>query len=191
MQYKKILSILGVVLILLVVWFVRSPKSTINESGLNDDRVVVGTSTEEVKNSTSSVTTKNTTTKPVTLKSILSIKGSYECKYEQVSQTQTSTNSIYLADNKLRAEFRTRYSTGKSTLTMMVYDGRYLYVWTEGMSTGIRTEPKSISELPEVIPEDITSGRVLGTNSNSVSYDCHAWSKVGSMLVKPSYVKFN
>jgi hypothetical protein len=91
----------------------------------------------------------------------------------------------------LRAEFRTRYSTGKSTLTMMVYDGRYLYVWTEGMSTGIRTEPKSISELPEVIPEDITSGRVLGTNSNSVSYDCHAWSKVGSMLVKPSYVKFN
>ncbi len=191
MQYKKILSILGVVLILLVVWFVRSPKSTINESGLNDDRVVVGTSTEEVKNSTSSVTTKNTTTKPVTLKSILSIKGSYECKYEQVSQTQTSTNSIYLADNKLRAEFRTRYSTGKSTLTMMVYDGRYLYVWTEGMSTGIRTEPKSISELPEVIPEDITSGRVLGTNSNSVSYDCHAWSKVGSMLAKPTYVKFN
>lgn len=192
MEYKKILSILGVVLILVVVWLVRSPKNITNNTDLNTDSVSTTTSAEDSKElNTTPGSAKTNTSKSVTIKSILSINGSHECRYEQVSQSQTSTNFIYIADNKLRAEFRTRYSTGKSTSNLMVYDGQYLYVWTEGMTTGVRTQPKSISELPDVIPTDITSGKVLGTNLNSVSYDCHAWSKIPSMLVKPTYVKFN
>jgi hypothetical protein len=191
MDYKKILSVFGVVLILAVVWYVREPKDGV-EIVTPNNIDVTSTTTEEVKtvkNSTSGTVTN--TSKPATLKSVLSINGSHECRYEQVSQSQTSTNLIYIADNKLRAEFRTKFSSGNSTLTMMVYDGQYMYVWTEGMATGIKTQPKSIADLPDVIPQDITSGKILGTSSNSVSYDCHAWSKVGSMLVKPSYVKFN
>ncbi|MDQ5969225.1 MAG: hypothetical protein QG579_382 [Patescibacteria group bacterium] len=191
MDYKKILSVFGIILVLVVVWYVREPKNGVEIVPSNNGDVAA-TTTEEtkiVKTPTPGAVTS--TSKPATLKSVLAIDGSHECKYEQVGQNQTSTNFIYISDNKLRAEFRTRYSTGKSESTLMVYDGRYLYVWTEGMATGVRTEPKSISELPDVIPADITSGKVLGTNFNSVSYDCHAWSRVSSMLVKPSYVKFN
>lgn len=182
---KKILLGVLVVLVLFGVWFMSSDKK---------GNVVEDTDTPTAT-TTDTATTGNTTgstvaSKPVTFKSLLSQKGNFECKYEQVDPKFRSTNVIYLSDGKMRAEFRLMPSVGPSVSNLMVYDGYYLYVWKEGMPTGTRTQPKSISELPDVIPADITSAAVYGTSPTNVSYDCHGWSKVPSMLVKPSYVKF-
>ncbi len=90
----------------------------------------------------------------------------------------------------MRAEFRTSEAL-ESNNTLMVYDGKYLYVWTEGKTTGTISEPKTIKDLPSLIPEDVSSGRILGSGINNVSWNCHAWSLDSSKLVPPSYVKFN
>lgn len=181
---KKILLGVLVVLVLAGVWFMSSNK----KDGVVEENTPVATTTD-------TITSGNTSggavaSKPATFKSLLSQKGNFECKYEQVDPNFRSTNVIYLSDGKMRAEFRLMPSTGPSVSNLMVYDGQYLYVWKEGMPTGVRTQPKSISELPDVIPADITSAAVYGTSPLSVSYDCHAWSKVPSLLAKPTYVKF-
>ena len=114
-------------------------------------------------------------------------KGSYECTYEEVTPSRRTTNTIFFADGKMRGEFRT---LGGSS-NIMVYDGRYMYIWTEGRGTGTLSVPKSISDFPAIVPKDFTNGTVLGSGTNSASWICHPWAKDASLLQKPSYVNFN
>ncbi|TSC70248.1 MAG: hypothetical protein CEO12_452 [Parcubacteria group bacterium Gr01-1014_46] len=160
-------------------------------------------STKDVNDTSTTDETSNVTPAPVSktpppapisgmkvsLGGIFAEKGNYQCDYEQVSQQTRSTNVVYISNGKMRGEFRT--STALiSTATMVVYDGSYLYVWTEGKSTGTRSEPKTIADLPGIIPEDVSSGRILGSSSNNVSWNCHAWAVKPSLIAKPTYVSF-
>lgn len=120
---------------------------------------------------------------------IFSIKGSYQCDYEAVSPQGRASNVVYLSDGKMRGEFRTTGAFATSN-NITVYDGKYLYVWTEGFSTGKVTEPKTLADLPGIIPQDVSSGRILGTSANNVSWNCHAWLRDASKLMRPSYVTF-
>lgn len=131
---------------------------------------------------------KNTGMK-TTLGGIFDIEGNYQCDYDQVSLQSRSTDVIYISDGKLRGEFRTKTAT-TSTNDIVLYDGSNLYVWTEGKATGKVSVPKTIKDLPSIIPEDITSGRILGSGLNSVGWNCHVWSLVASKLVKPTNVTF-
>ena len=133
--------------------------------------------------------------KPSTIKggstytSLLTQEGNYQCDYTQVQKTGQSRNVIYLSDGKMRAEFRTS-SGPTSASNLSLYDGKYLYVWTEGKTTGTRTSITSLGQLPSAIPKDLTSGNILGTNTDSVGWKCHAWLVNKALLVPPSYVHF-
>ena len=155
---------------------------------------------EDIATTTSSVNTSNpqkgevkTSSTPAqstgsgnTFSKLFSQSGSTECTYEQVSTSTRSTNVIYIADGKMRGEFRTLGSGGN----MMVYDGEYLYTWKEGTVVGVKAKLTSISQLPAIIPQDLTSGSVLGSGLNSLSWDCHPWIKNVKLLTPPSEVKF-
>ena len=90
----------------------------------------------------------------------------------------------------MRGEFRTSTASGAIS-NIMVYDNSYLYTWIEGQTVGVRIQPKSLSDFPSIVPKDILESKVLGSGLSSVSWNCHAWSKVPALLTKPSYVKFN
>lgn len=188
-------TLIGLVAVLVLVslgFFIGSKKSS-------DRELNIATTTPNV---TSGINTQKTTTQPKTssiavVKSTTPLatnlfpqKGSYECKYEQATPVGRSTNTIYIADGKLRAEFRSMDAQGFGTLSMMVYDGAYLYSWIEGQGVGKVTRPASLKDIPVVVPADIHEGKVLGSGIDNVSWDCHAWSKTTSLLNKPSYVKF-
>ncbi len=152
--------------------------------------------TTPVSNTSTSVksTTKTASTAPIagmktSLGGIFNEQGNYQCDYESVTQTSRTSNVIYLSNGKMRGEFRTSQA-GMATANIVVYDGNYLYVWGEGKSTGTVTQPKTLADLPGIIPEDVSSGRILGSSSNNISWNCHAWSRVASFLEKPSYVTF-
>ena len=96
---------------------------------------------------------------------------------------------IYIADGKMRGEFRT---TGpKIEANLMIYSGGTLYSWKEGASVGVKSTLKSISELPKAIPTDLTSGAIFGVNNENVGWDCHDWAKDPSLFDIPTYVKFS
>ena len=123
-------------------------------------------------------------------KSIFAESGNHECKYEQVTSTGRTSNVVRIADGKMRGEFRTTTGTVTSA-NLMVYSGGALYVWQEGKTTGNKSSINSISQLPYAIPVDLASGKVLGTSSNNVSWDCHTWIPDAKQLSAPSYVTFS
>ncbi len=178
---KGLLIVIAVAIVLVGILYLFRSKTVSNSSMANE------TSTTSSSNPNGSGQT--TVGMKSTLGGIFDEPGSYQCDYEQVSGSSRSTNVVYISNGKLRGEFRTRSSTA-TTASLMVYDGVNLYVWTEGQSTGKVSQPKTIKDLPSVIPEDITSGKILGSSANNVSWNCHAWSKDATKLVKPSYVTF-
>ena len=89
----------------------------------------------------------------------------------------------------MRGEFRTIVGNDTSA-NLMIYSGGILYSWKEGATTGKKSSIKSLAELPEAIPNDLTSGGGFGVSMDNVSWDCHYWAKDPKMLVVPTYVKF-
>jgi hypothetical protein len=190
---KKILIGLSiVVLVILAVVYMGKKEVEVSNTGDNSQSTDV-TQIEQTPAKTNTVTktTKPTTTTTPLVTNLFPQKGSFECRYDQATQTGRSTNTVYIADGKMRGEFRSTDAQGFASSNMMVYDGTYLYSWIEGKGTGVRTQPKSLKDIPAAIPTDVHEGKVLGSGIENVSWDCHAWSKVSTMLAKPSYVKFN
>ena len=175
MNRNILIAVIVIVVLGAGLWVFFSPKMSTDQT------------TQPTETTTPTNTTSSSNTSPNTFKSILSQSGSYECRYEQATSTGQSTNLIYISDGKLRGEFRTIGAVGN----MMVFDGVSLYVWKEGAIVGTKTQLKSLSELPLVIPKDLTSGTVLGSGIDNVSWDCHQWSKKASSFVAPAEVKFS
>jgi hypothetical protein len=122
-------------------------------------------------------------------KSLLTQTGSYQCDYSSVTAEGQTMSVIYLYGGKMRGEFRT-VSPGQSESNLFVYDGQYLYQWEEGKSVGVKTVLTSLSQLPLVIPKDLTSGAIVGSSYESVGWHCHSWLTNKSLLTPPSYVTF-
>lgn len=184
--------VFGVVVLVVLLAFISGSGGNNSEKEIAKDDTTTATSTPKV--SPYPPVTNPSPVSPisgmkVSLGGIFAEKGNYQCDYEQVSQQTRSSNVIYISNGKMRGEFRTSTAL-ESTATMVVYDGSYLYVWTEGKSAGVVSQPKTIKDLPGIIPEDVSSGRILGNSSDNVSWNCHAWSVKPSLLAKPSYVSF-
>jgi len=187
---KNLVLVVGVlVVIAAAVWFFTNDSS----SQGNTASTTAPTSTTQ----TGTSATKTSPTKPATTgipnsttyKSLLTQVGSYECDYSAANESGQSSNVIYIYGGKMRGEFRT-ISPGQSTANLFVYDGHYLYQWKEGASSGTRTVLTSLSQLPLIIPKDLTSGRIVGDNYTSVGWQCHSWLTNKSLLMPPSYVTF-
>jgi hypothetical protein len=125
-----------------------------------------------------------------TFHTIFTQSGNHECDYDSVTATGRTSDRVYISGGKMRGEFRTVAGVSAHA-TMMVFDGYYLYTWTEGTTHGIRSDLTSVSQLPVAIPGDLMSGAVLGAGTNSVGWNCHPWIKDAALLMPPSYVTFS
>jgi hypothetical protein len=125
-----------------------------------------------------------------TTKSLVTQSGSYQCDYSQVQASGQSTGVIYIYGGKMRGEFRTQ-TAEKTISNLFVYDGNLVFQWKEGASVGTKTVLNSLSDLPFIIPKDLTSGGIVGSNYESVGWICHPWLTNKSLLTPPSYVTFN
>ncbi len=183
--------IIGFVLSCIIfVWYFYPFNKTVDTVVEETNKVSTSTGQNVVATSSTSKTVKPTTTKSTKTTvntSLLSVKGSFECKLEMYTAGQANSSTMYLSGNKMRVELR----PANTAASISVYDGTYLYTWTEGKAVGTRTQPKTKSELPAVIPTDFSGGQTIGSGISNASWSCHPWSIVGSMLAKPTYVKFN
>lgn len=177
---------LVVVVVVLFVWWLSSKNTPSQTISVDTTKEATNTNTVPVKSTTPA---KPVSTAPTeTFTNLLPKLGNYQCDYEEVTQTTRSSNTVYLSDGKMRAEFRSRTALA-GTNSIMVYDGVNLYSWTEGKSEGTVTHPKSLSDFPAIIPRDIVAAKVLGSGLYNASWNCHPWIKDASLLVKPSYLK--
>lgn len=123
-----------------------------------------------------------------TYKSLVTQMGNYRCDYTQVTGSSRTEGVVYVSDGKLRIELRSLGA--KVTNTLAVYDGRYLYTWTEGMANGSKSQPSSISQLPLILPSNLNTYTTLGSGDNSVTWNCRPWTKDPANFVAPSFVAF-
>jgi hypothetical protein len=72
----------------------------------------------------------------------------------------------------------------------MVYDGSYIYTWTEGMATGQKTTLRAVSDIAKLIPNDTSLAMILGKSTDGVGWNCHPWIVDASKLTAPSYIAF-
>ena len=194
-MHKSLLVAVGVMAaIALLVWFFTSSPATLQNTA---DTATTSTLTTE---SGAEPTTTKVPAKPAdttkagsgnTYKSLLTQAGSYQCDYDQVQSTGKSHNVIYIYGGKMRGEFRTSQADGSTSANLFVYDGHYLYQWKEGSSVGTRTVLTSLSQLPLIIPKDLTSGAIVGNSYESVGWLCRTWLTNKALLTPPSYVNFS
>ncbi len=193
MSRLLVVSLSALAVFALAVWYFAYPAPQNSQSDAAQASTQVATTTptsEPTPVSAPAVKASGKSPSANTFKSLLTQTGSYQCDYSQVQSTGQSNNVIYIYGGKLRGEFRTS-KNGDTIANLLVYDGRYLYSWQEGSSTGTRTLLTSLSQLPLVIPKDLTSGQIYGTNYESVGWNCHTWLTNKSLLTPPSYVTFN
>jgi hypothetical protein len=191
MNKSLVLAIAVLAAIALCVWFFTTGSASL--PGMQNASSTGMTSTTATTPSTTGKTTK-TPTKGVpnstTYKSLLTQTGSYECDYSSVQGSGQTSNIVYIYGGKMRGEFRNT-SAGESSGNLFVYDGHYMYQWKEGSSVGTRTVLTSLSQLPLIIPKDLTSGGIIGDSYKSVGWICHSWLTNKSLLSPPSYVTFS
>lgn len=188
MNKNILLGSLVVVLVVALAGFILMKDNNIPTATEKSVEIEKTATTSVTPSASKTTSVKLTSTPTATFTNILPKLGNYQCDYESVSQSSRTTNTVYLSDGKMRAEFRTTgYSATISNI--MVYDGVNLYTWVEGQSVGSVTHPKSLSDFPSIIPKDLVAAKSLGSGLNSVSWNCHAWTVDKTMLVKPSYLK--
>lgn len=191
---NRTIALLGFLVIILAVCALLLLKAH-KVSTSSPQNVMAGTTTRDTSPTYVKVTSPANGPKALThisggstYKSMLTQEGNYECDYDQVTADGQYHNVIYLSDGKLRAEFRS--PTGNTPSSLSLYDGRYLYVWTEGTTHGVRTTITSLGQLPNAIPKDLTNGHIYGNAYNSVGWICHSWAVNSSLLTPPRYVTF-
>ncbi|MBM3271834.1 hypothetical protein FJY94_00930 [Candidatus Kaiserbacteria bacterium] len=121
-----------------------------------------------------------------TYKSLVTQMGNYRCDVEQVSGSSRTDAVVYVSDGKMHVELRPVGAAG----TIAVYDGRYLYSWTEGMASGIKTQPSSLSQLPFILPANLNTRTTLSSGGSSFTWNCRTWTRDAALFSAPAYVTF-
>ena len=189
MNRNIVIGIIVVILIIIGVWYFAGMSGT----GMNATSTAATSTTATTTATTSSntgTTSGSGTTAKQSFKSIFTQNGNYECDYTSASTSAQASSKIFLADGKMRGEFRTTNANGTTNANLMIYSGGTLYSWKEGSSTGKKTTIRTIADLPAAIPSDLTSAAIFGTSDNNVGWNCHPWAKDTTAFSIPSYVKF-
>ena len=173
-------GIVAVIIILFGIWYFAS-----NSIGAGAPTAATSTESSGTAPGTSAAAPRSTNT----FRSIFTQSGNHECRYEQVGTSSQTTSVVYIADGKMRGEFRTIGAVPSANL--MIYSGGVLYSWKEGATTGKKTSISALSDLPQAIPQDLSSGAIFGVSSENVSWDCHDWARDVRLFILPTYVTFS
>ena len=188
MGNKKIVWVVGVAAVLGSVWYLSTNPST--ESGQESPYATTtptlpkGTTTKPPTTTSGTVKT-GATPKPTptsakivgvgTLSYLFSFREPLICTIKPSASVKRS-GTMYIAEGKMRANF---------VGTSMLHDGMYLYVWTNGASTGLKLPAASS-----------VSGSLIATKggfdlANDLSFACNPWKTDASFFVPPSSITFS
>ena len=181
-------SVIVLIIIIAGIWYFAGGTSV--NTGLNATSTTATSTTTGTTSGSTGTTSGTSGATKSSFKSIFTQSGNYECDYSTASTSAQSSSVIYIADGKMRGEFRTTAGNGTTNADLMIYTGGYLYSCKEGSSTGKKASIKTLADLPAVIPSDLTSGAIFGTSDNNVGWNCHPWAKDTKLFTLPTYVTF-
>jgi len=136
---------------------------------------------------TSDTSTTETSSGSKSLKDLLSAGIAQKCTYSTTSEGTTTEGTSYIAGGKMRGDF-TNTTSGKTTVSHMISDGKTSWIWTEGETTGFKmtVEEPTAGETPS---SQTTVEGGVGWD-DKFDYKCSAWVTDGTFFTPPSNVKF-
>jgi len=95
------------------------------------------------------------------------------------------TGTVYVSDKKFAGDFIMKGVDGKETNAHMISDGTYMYVWSSGISTGIKMNLAAAKNAAQNAQTD------QSVNINQeVGLNCSPWAPDSSKFTVPSDMKF-
>lgn len=124
------------------------------------------------------------------LKDLLSAGVAQKCTFATTSESGSSEGTTYVSGGKVRGDFTTTTS-GKTTISHMISDGKTSYVWTEGEKNGFKmTIPESTTEPSTGNADSSTSTSSEADLNQKADYKCSGWVADTSYFTPPANVTF-
>lgn len=163
--------IIGLVVIGLGAWFVLGGGQTTNTGDNMDD---------------SSMVSEESFSENTTLDEIAARGGSWKCSVASTGPTADSTGVVYVAGDRVRADFTSEVPQLGSVDSYMISDGEYVYSWSSAAPTGV----KAMVSLGDGDESTDTSGSETFDSGATLDYECAAWPTDESMFAVPTDVTF-
>lgn len=125
------------------------------------------------------------------IRDLFATSGNQKCTFSD--SQNSSSGTIYTSSGKMRGDFQT-VSKGQTLISHMIIVDQISYVWTDGVSQGMKLSAGKIGSLTGTAS---SSGTVAETNSTpinveqKVSYGCVAWTPDQNLLTLPTNIKFS
>jgi hypothetical protein len=118
------------------------------------------------------------------LKELLSMNSPQQCSFEYADEQSKTSGKVYLANGKMKGEFKTNYNNQETTSYMVIKEDT-LYAWENNSTSGISVPLKEYWESQE--NEDI---KTPVKADEKVNYKCSAWMDQDEAFGLPSDVEF-
>ncbi len=115
---------------------------------------------------------------------LLGLKEPFICTIETTNLSVRRSGTMYVADGKMRVDF-SGYANGLFTKTSMIDDGKYLYVWADGASTGLK-----------LLAASSASGSAIASHggidlATPFTFACASWATDARVFAPPTSVSFS
>jgi hypothetical protein len=137
-------------------------------------------------------TTNTQATKPQTTNSLKGtiiglLSGGKNVNCQITYPENKGTGTVYVSDKKFAGDFTMKGTDGKETTGHMVSDGTFMYVWSSGISMGIKMN----------LAEAKSAAQKAGANANQsidvnqeVNLNCNPWAPDNSKFTVPTDIQF-
>lgn len=136
--------------------------------------------------------TQQMTTQKKSLFDFFSMAGSQKCTFSD--STNNSSGTVYVSSGKMRGDFQST-DNGKTNASHMINDGTYVYIWTDGQTSGyklslaaVKQEQAQVSPMANN-PSSQNPHQAVNMKQQS-NYSCGPWSADATMFSVPTNITF-
>jgi hypothetical protein len=124
------------------------------------------------------------------LKDLLSSGVAQKCTFTNSGESGSSEGTSYVSGGKVRADFTT-VTSGKTTISHMISDGKTSYIWTEGDKSGFTMTVSETSASQTTGSQESTAVSSEADLGQKADYKCSAWITDSSYFTPPGDIKFS
>jgi len=142
---------------------------------------------------TTQTQTQQMSTQKKSLFDFFSMAGSQKCTFSD--KTNNGSGIVYISGGKMRGDFQST-DAGKTNVSHMINDGKYVYFWTDGGKSGYKMSLDFVKQQASGVhtaPGNSSSGQTPSQAMNmkqQSDYSCGTWSADASMFTFPTNITF-
>ncbi len=142
------------------------------------------TGTQEANVAEDSQMTDESMMEGKSIKDLMAFKGNQQCTFADTEGGSSGT--VYVGGGKMRGDFES-VSDATTINSHMISDAEYVYVWTDGQTSGFKMLISDMEKMNE--SADTTTPKTVDVDKR-LDYDCSSWSVDNTKFTAPTNVKF-